>query len=228
VNVPEASPVAQISDETRRELWGYGVWSFVALVIGVPELWAAISSTPPWPTISATVGHLEARWNWIALIVVAAIVIAAADAVSRLRASDKQVTEEEVSEGMGRTALGRSAPRSGTVQRVSPTGWLIYFGVSLAVVIAAVIGAITNRTEWFGAYILYGLIATLFIVIPNLLVYALKKEVPFPTLVQTIASLERRWHPSILLVVALVVILLLHLAFYPWPALPRPVDPTSA
>jgi hypothetical protein len=59
---------------------GHAVWAAVGVVIAVPEIWAA-AAKPPWPTISGTVGHLEARWNVVAVIVVAVLVLVAANAV---------------------------------------------------------------------------------------------------------------------------------------------------
>lgn len=48
---------ARFGGAAERERWGYGVWLFVGLVFGVPESWAGITS-PPWPALSDTVGHL--------------------------------------------------------------------------------------------------------------------------------------------------------------------------
>jgi hypothetical protein len=59
---------------TKRR-WGYLVWVVAGLVIAVPEISAAADSDAlPFTTISGMVGHLERRWNWVELIVVAAIV----------------------------------------------------------------------------------------------------------------------------------------------------------
>lgn len=57
---------------TRHERWGYGVWLFTGAVIAVPELWAASGGTS-WPTISATVGHLETLWGPVKILVVGLI-----------------------------------------------------------------------------------------------------------------------------------------------------------
>jgi hypothetical protein len=62
---------------TDRERWGYAVWGTVAVFVGVTEILARISPhlrhAIPWPTISATIGHLERRWPFVAVIVLAAI-----------------------------------------------------------------------------------------------------------------------------------------------------------
>jgi hypothetical protein len=62
-----------------RQWWGYGVWLFVGAVIATSELWAVVGN-PWWPTISATVGHLEQlwspvnrRWHPLVLIIVAGL-----------------------------------------------------------------------------------------------------------------------------------------------------------
>ena len=58
----------------RRERRGYWFWGPTILIILAVELLGALSSTfknkIPWPTISATVGHLEKRWDWVGVIVV--------------------------------------------------------------------------------------------------------------------------------------------------------------
>ena len=61
---------------TAKRRWGYLIWVVAGLVIGVPEITAAISSGAlPFTTISGMVGHLEHRWVWVELIVVAGIVL---------------------------------------------------------------------------------------------------------------------------------------------------------
>ena len=56
--------------------------------------------------------------------------------------------------------------------------------------------------------------------IPNIAAYFFAKDVPFTTLFFTLRSLGRRLQLVAALVAALLVILLLHLAFYPWPVPP--------
>jgi hypothetical protein len=64
---------------------------------------------------------------------------------------------------------------------------------------------------------MYGLIAAFWVVVPTLIAYVGGKDVPFPTLFATIQALERRARPVAVLVAAGITILLIHLAFYPWP-----------
>lgn len=62
-------------DASAAERSGYLVWVAMGIVIGVPEIWAAISGDDfYWPTISTTVGHLQDRWPVLTLIPVALIV----------------------------------------------------------------------------------------------------------------------------------------------------------
>lgn len=56
-----------------------------------------------------------------------------------------------------------------------------------------------------------------FLIIPNVLAYWFAKDVPFPTLFRTLADLDRRWHPLVLIIVAGLSVLVVHLVAYPWP-----------
>ena len=69
-------------------------------------------------------------------------------------------------------------------------------------------------------YVLYSLIGIFWVVVPNSAAYFLKKDIPFTTMFFTVRSLGRRLQFVAALVAALLVILLLHLAFYPWPSPP--------
>ena len=42
---------------------------------------------------------------------------------------------------------------------------------------------------------------------------------PFPTFFRTIGDLDRRWRPAAMIIVAWLVVLMFHLAFFPWPDL---------
>jgi hypothetical protein len=124
-------PDARSADELRRELWGYGVWSFVAVVIAVPELWA-IYGDPPWPTISATVAHLKQHWPWVSLIVVTVIVATAVEVLTRLHATPTgvQLSPSQVSRRLGRTAGGRATPGSTDAGELDRAAWTAYLATS--------------------------------------------------------------------------------------------------
>lgn len=159
-----------------RERWGYGLWLFTGGVIAVPELWAASGATR-WPTISATVGHLEKLWSPVKIIVVALIAAGAAQALAN-----------PVQDGERRTPAGRLM--RGTRQSAEVVS---YFPAA----------TLTSATFTIG-YVLYGLIALGFGIVPNALGYWFAKDVPFPPLLRTLADLDRRWYPA-------------DLAAYPWP-----------
>jgi hypothetical protein len=57
-------------------------------------------------------------------------------------------------------------------------------------------------------------------VIPNVAAYWFRKDFPYTNLFFTVNFLARRLQLVAALVAALLVILLLHLAFYPWPVPP--------
>jgi len=78
-----------------RERRGYWFWGPTILIILTVELLGALSSTfkdkIPWPTISGTVGHLEKRWDWVAVIVVGVIAATAFQALA-YKAGSRTVT----------------------------------------------------------------------------------------------------------------------------------------
>jgi hypothetical protein len=167
------------------------------------------------PTISATVGHLEARWNFVALIVVALIVIAA-DQTSR-SARVARLRRRRPKTGRFTMSPARTA---NDFQELSP---YFYFPVALTVVVGGAWWIIeASNDKWVRGYVIYGLIAVLFVIIPSVMAAFLKTDVPFLTLFRTIDKLERHWHPASLVVLTGLVILLIHLAFYPWPDIVKP------
>jgi hypothetical protein len=205
-------PIASIS--TRHEWWGYGVWGFVGAVIGISELWAVFGD-PPWPTISATVNHLEELWNPTKVVVVALIV---STAVQVLTYSPRQ-SDFYSSRGRPRwrTGQGRlTKSEGGAAVEIAYAG--LYFPLTL-VVIAAAVTAVTlaNGGTFVVGYVIYGLIAVALLIIPNVLAFWFAKEVPFPTLFRTIDNLDNRWHPAIMVIWSGLAVLAIHLVAYPWP-----------
>jgi hypothetical protein len=79
-------PLRAAGPLSAKERVGYLVWGPIALVIGVTEILAALSKSMknaiPWPTISSTIGHLEARHHWVSVVVVATIAMVAFHAVA--------------------------------------------------------------------------------------------------------------------------------------------------
>lgn len=194
---------------SRFERWGYCVWGAVALVVAVPEIWALAVADAPWPTLSGTVAHLEDLWPPTAVIVVAAIVVAAALAV-----------------GYGR--------REEQAAAVAPGGdrWpYVYLGSAVVFIVGAglVASELVNGREgrFVLGYVIYGLIGVFLVLLPALAGHVL--VVPFPSLIETLRDLERRVPLVALVVLAGLVILLIHLALYPWPDVahhaPAPASP---
>ena len=204
-----SSYVAQM---TARERWGYCFWGAVGAMIALPEIWAAAWSGGPWPTISGMTGHLEELWSPTAILVVAGIVVAAVQAV-RFRTAPAPL----------RTAGGRTTRRA--PPPAPPTGASLwgYLYVALAVVCVAVpsvlVGTLSTsrHTKWILGYVIYGLIGFFCVALPSALAYWLSRDIPFPTLFQTIADLERRARWVAIVTLAGLVVLLIHLALYPWP-----------
>ena len=202
-------------------MWGYVVWGSMGVVVGVPEIWAAVDSdNVPWPTISGTVGYLAYWHDWVAIIVVAVLVWAAFQAI---RAA---TTSARLDAGSGAANPGRSVMRAPggrlTVEpAVQPVRALIYFPIALGVVVAGTASARTIRPDdkYLLGEVLYGLIGLCWIVIPGLLAYAFGRFVPYPTLFRTIQLLEQRIRVVAVVIAAGIVVLLAHLAFYPWPSI---------
>jgi hypothetical protein len=205
---------ARFRSASERELWGYGVWLSVGLVFGVPESWAGITS-PPWPALSDTVGHLEQLWHPVRVIVVTLIVFAAFQAVTYPpgRAGE---SAPESKPARGCTPCGRFA-RAGTgTASVVPV--MVYFPVAIGVVAGgSILAAVAGGGMFVLGYVIYGLIAIFLVLIPNALAFWFAADVPFPTLYRTIANLERRWRPAAMVIVAGLVVLAFHLVFFPWP-----------
>ena len=212
--------MARFSGMSTTEKWGYAFWLFLGLVFGVPESWAGLAN-PPWPSLSDTIGHLDALWPPTAVIVVAVIVIVAFYFV---RVPVSQAGSLVLgSGGLGRgTGAGAGRTYNGRLSKtpadISPVAALIYISVALAAIaIGSIVAAVVSGDYWVQGYVIYGLIAIFLVIIPSVLAYWFAREVPWPTLLATITSLERRWRPAAAVVLAGLVVLMIHLALPPWP-----------
>ena len=202
---------ANLDPTVRR---GYELWAAVGAVIAIPEIWAAVAR-PPWPTISGTVGHLETRWNFVAVIVVAVLVVVAANAV-RIRMTDTETVVRQVDgQQLGRTPGGRLTPYPDRRGELPALGYFLVFVA--CVVIGSFIGATLSDNKWILGYVIYGLIATLCVIVPSILALTPARNAPFTGAFVTLADLQRRLHFVAVVLLAGLVILLIHLAFYPWP-----------
>ncbi len=107
-----------------------------------------------------------------------------------------------------------------TAQVVRRRTFVSYFGLAAAIVVATSLVASRSDNRFLVGYVLYSLIAIFWIVVPNLAAYYFNRDFPYTNLFFTVSSLGRRVQLVAGLVAALLVILLLHLAFYPWPVPP--------
>ena len=218
---------ARFSDVGPSEKWGYAVWAAMGVVIAVPEIWAAVAGSDfVWPTISTTVGHLEHRWPVVALVPVALIVMCG---YSVFRVPPASTALQADFQAFGRTPQGRLAKQDVSLEQLAgggvpavegrtQFGVVRYFVFATAVVVVGALAASPSDNRFLVGYVLYSLIFIFWVFVPNAAAYWLKKDIPFTTMFFTVRSLGRRLQFVAALVAALLVILLLHLAFYPWPS----------
>ena len=107
----------RFADAGPGERAGYLVWVTMGIVIGVPEIWAAISGDGfYWPTISTTVGHLQDRWPVLTLIPVALIV---GYGYSALRLRPAATALQADLSAVTRTSQGRLTQSDPTLQELA-------------------------------------------------------------------------------------------------------------
>jgi hypothetical protein len=249
--------------EHRR--WGYLVWVIALGVIGVPEIIAAKwSHWLPFTTISAMTGHLERHHNWVELLVVAVIVFVI---LSTVRVRPEPKTIEPTEQHPGRTAGGRLTVKQSSEavadgRRDTPAeadaihfdddyapGIFFLAAVAACTAVAAATYAATRAWDdppqhYQPAYVLYGTLAVLWLIIPSLVAFTWGKDPPYPTLFRTIINLEdwfknRRWQikdrlvgPYLAWLIGFVVlwglvVLLLHLTLYPYPDITDILNPNG-
>ena len=225
----------RFSDVTNAEKWGYWVWGLMGVVIATPEVWAATEGCESdWPTISTTVGHLQREARILTLIPVALIVLGAYFALRYETLSAPDILDDDTLAVT--TPEGRRAKVAFTsIDQLAPTqqlGWTMasmpqsrkrwpvqwYFVVATALVVLAWIIALGSGDRYHVGYIGYALIAVFWVVLPNIAAYWFSRDVGFTTLVYTASILGRRIPIFAGLMAALLVILLIHLALYPWPS----------
>jgi len=241
-----------LADRVRKKgTWGYFVWIGATCVIVIPELLAAFDIGLPFTTISTMTGHLERLHDWVELIVVGIIVFVV---FSLLKLSPRNTTKRNPDEpqrmASGRLTVNPAPPQEAKTparyQSEDAPGWFIIAAIVSSVLIAVAVWATDHwlddgKPHYRAAYVLYGLLAFGWLVIPTLIVFFTKKDAPFPTLFRTVESLQewlqkRRWPMSLgsrlawavgYIVVTGLVILLLHLTLYPWPDIAKIVNPGS-
>jgi hypothetical protein len=172
----------------------------------VPDVLAASSGTLksdiPWPTISNLVGNdLQRHHHWVALLVVGLIVVVTMHAFTYPPAKKK---------------AGRAVRDPSDVVHVRwSESYIVLVAASGATAgfIASALGA--NKNEL--GYAMYITLAITGIVIPSALAYWWNRVLAIPTLFAALAYLRVRAPWVAALVAALLVVLLFHLALYPWP-----------
>jgi hypothetical protein len=196
-----------------RELWGYGVWLFVAIVFAIPEAWAGFGS-PPWPSLSITIAHLEKLWPGTRVVVVAVVVFLVFQAV-RYPFRYTGAFASAQGERIGRTAGGRLTRRPGDVPVLATVA---YFLAAMALVaVGGLVTATATSDPYVPGYVIYSLFWIFLVGVPNTLAYFYARDFAFPTFFRTITNLESRWRLAAVLAVFALVILALHLMFFPWP-----------
>jgi hypothetical protein len=172
----------------------------------VPELLAAFSDTLkadiPWPTISNLVGKdLERHHHWVALLVVGLIVV---------------VTVHTLTYPAAKKKAGRAVRNPSEAVHVQWSGWYIVL-VAAAGAAAGVIASALGADKLELGYAIYITLTITGVVVPSVLAYWWSRVLAIPTLFAALAYLRARAAWVAALVVALLVVLLFHLALYPWP-----------
>lgn len=221
-------------------------------MILIPESIAAFSAgSLPFPTISKMTGHLESEHDLLRLVVVALLVWVT---YSTIRVPPVARSGQERKGGdvhPARTAGGRL-----TLHKIEPTAPNTFdaepplrFWAWVTVALAATALAGFAAANWWDdgkphyhvAYVLYGLIGLLWIIVPSLLAFAFGTDVPFPTFFRSVANLEgwlasQKWRYALgpalawlisYLILTGLVILLLHLTFYPFPHITSSLAPAG-
>jgi len=195
-----------VSDH-NAERNGYWFWGLLTAFVVVPEVLAALSNTLradiPWPTISNLIGgDLERHHHWVALLVMGVIVLVAYHAAT-----------------YAPTREGHALRKPERDVDVWPCGGWYIVGVGVAAAIAGFAASALGGSKNAVGFAIYGTLAVGALA-PSVLAYLGAKVIDVPTLFATVAYLEKRAHWVAALAVALLVVLLFHLALYPWPNYP--------
>ena len=88
---------------------------------------------------------------------------------------------------------------------------------AVVVAVAGWLAGVPRGDQYWRGYVIYGLIAVFFVIIPNAAAYFRGREFPFTTLFATVRSLERTRNIVTMIIMAGLAVLTFHLALYPWP-----------
>jgi hypothetical protein len=241
-----------------KRRWGYAIWLVAGAVITIPEISAAIDHRHEWlpfTTISEMVGHLERHHTVVELAVVAAIVFVVFSIAKmpphKESGKDGPVNESDKAQ---RTPGGRltlvpdkvTGPDDFDRENASSL-----FAVAAVVSLTAIAVGTWVAAHWWQddkhyhpAYVLYGSLFLLWLVVPSLYAFLSGNDAPFPTLFRSVWNLDewlrsRSWKMGkrelgpilgwlvVYVIVAGLAILLLHLAFYPYPDITKILNPSG-
>ena len=212
---------------TRRRI-GYVVWGAGFLFFVVPELLAAVPLTEsqlPFPTISRTIGHLEAidpAWEILPTVLIVLFMYALFRAPQN--AVDPHDSDDE------RPAL-RAFVRNAAICT------LVIVGVTIWAFLHWPDQVVNGHKlpNFEVAYVLYGVTFLVWVVVPT---YVVLRTNRFPSLVQSVLNAEQwlrsfgkvgrgaAWLVGFVLVWGMV-FLLLHLTLYPFPNITRELNHTE-
>jgi hypothetical protein len=215
---------------TRRRL-GYLVWGLAFVVIVVPELLASIDAVErhlPFPTISRTIGHLEAV-NPIWEIFPTMLIVLFIYALLQVPVPRSGATAPPADDGDGGVPheLGKFWITSGAFIAI----------VVVATYIAArhwpdqhLTGRPGKQPNFYVAYFFWGGSFLLWVLLPT--ISAARKKHKYPSLPKTLVNLERwiaGYSTAVAWAVGFVVVwamafLLLHLTLYPFPDITRELN----
>ena len=218
-------------------------------MIAVPEITAAFShGALPFTTISEMSGHLEFIWSPAELLVIAAIVFALFSLTKLPAPSAAPPPGQPARTPAGRLTRPAVVPTTPPATfDALPVPWqfLVAAVAASAAVIAATVLTIElwdDSRHFHPSYVLYGLLALFWLVIPSFVAFVSGKDAPFPTLFRTLANLEdglRAWKPGGLavgpplawlvsyVIVAGLVVLLIHITLYPFPDITHIINPNG-
>jgi hypothetical protein len=218
---------------------GYLVWAIAGAIFAVPEIWASVDSSLPFPTLSSTVAHLERQWEIISLFVILVVAYAVMHAV-RLGIA-RVIERTEMRQGTKVESQTVPSPLSGDdkhmaieqgrlTRKADPEyaagRWLLYLPVTMIVVALGFLVPLwvhgweaSPAEKQLAGELGYGAMGLMFFLIPGALSYLSGLLVPFPGLFQTVINLEARLPIFAVAVVGCMTFLMLHLVFYPYPTI---------